>query len=62
MFDLGQGKKRNKKVFITDIAIEKVPFIEYKGYSKEQNNVMRDKEYDYKKAFIHSLNNINAFL
>ena len=42
MFNLGQGKKRNKKVFITDIAVEKVPFIEYKGYSKEKNNVMRE--------------------
>lgn len=35
--NLGQAKRRNKKVEITEIAIEKVPFIEYKGLTEEQN-------------------------
>lgn len=34
------AKKRNKKVFITDIAIEKVPLIKYKGLSDAENNVL----------------------
>lgn len=38
---LGQAKKRDKKVKITEIAIEKVPFIEYKGLTEEQNKIMQ---------------------
>lgn len=38
---LGQTKKRDKKVYITDIAIEKVPYIEYKGMDEEQNKVIQ---------------------
>lgn len=38
---LGQAKKRDKKVYITVTAIEKVPYIEYKGMSREQNIIMR---------------------
>ncbi|MBD5549317.1 MAG: hypothetical protein HDQ97_18355 [Lachnospiraceae bacterium] len=33
---LRQAKKRDKKIEITDIAIEKVPHIEYKGFTPEQ--------------------------
>lgn len=35
--NLGQAKKRNAKVWITEVAIEKVPYIEYKGLSGRQN-------------------------
>lgn len=35
--NLEQAKKRNAKVWITEIAIEKVPFIEYKGLTNGQN-------------------------
>lgn len=38
---LEQAKKRDKKVMITDIAIEKVPYIEYKGLTEEQNKIMQ---------------------
>lgn len=38
---LEQAKKRSKKVKITDIAIEKVPYIEYKGLTPEQNSIMQ---------------------
>ena len=31
---LEQAKRRDKKVMITDIAIEKVPYIEYKGLTE----------------------------
>ena len=37
---LGQAKKRNKKIKITDIAIEKVPYVCYRGFTEEQNKVM----------------------
>lgn len=33
-------KKRDKKVFITDIAIDKVPFIQYNGLSDRENQVL----------------------
>lgn len=36
--NLGQAKKRNAKVWITEVAIEKVPFIEYKGLTEKQND------------------------
>lgn len=35
--NLGQAKKRNAKVWITEVAIKKVPFIEYKGLTARQN-------------------------
>lgn len=38
---LRQAKKRDKKIEITDIAIEKVPHIEYKGFTPEQNDIMQ---------------------
>lgn len=34
------AKKRKKKVFITDIAIEKVPLIQYRGLSDMENYVL----------------------
>ncbi len=39
---LEMAKKRNKKVYITDIAIDKVPFIQYKGFTDNQNHIMRE--------------------
>ncbi len=38
---LEQAKKRDKKVKITDIAIAKVAYIEYKGFTMEQNRVIQ---------------------
>lgn len=38
---LGQAKKRNKKVKITDIAIEKVPYVSYKGLTEKQNKIVQ---------------------
>ena len=34
------AKKRDKKVFITDIAIEKVPLIQYRGLSDMENDAL----------------------
>lgn len=34
------AKKRDKKVYITDIAIEKIPLIQYKGLSDRENDVL----------------------
>lgn len=39
---LEMAKKRDKKVYITDIAIDKVPFIQYKGFTDNQNYIMRE--------------------
>lgn len=39
---LEMAKKRDKKVYITDIAISKVPFIQYKGFTDNQNHIMRE--------------------
>lgn len=39
---LEMAKKRDKKVYITDIAINKVPFIQYKGFTDSQNQIMRE--------------------
>ena len=38
---LKQAKKRTNKIPITDIAITKVPYIEYKGLNDRQNKVLR---------------------
>ena len=40
--DLEQAKRRDRKVDITDIAIEKVPFIEYKGFTEKQNRIIHE--------------------
>ena len=42
MNDLGQAKCRNCKVYITDIAIEKVPFVEYHGFDEDKNKIMKE--------------------
>lgn len=34
------AKKRDKKVYITDIAIEKIPLIQYKGLNDRENDVL----------------------
>ena len=34
------AKKHDKKVYITDIAIEKIPKIEYKGLSQKENEAL----------------------
>lgn len=39
---LEMAKKRSKKVYITDIAIDKVPLIEYYGFTDEQNQIMQE--------------------
>lgn len=36
------SKTRDKKIAITDIAIKKVPFIEYKGFTDIQNKILQD--------------------
>lgn len=39
-FPLKQAKKRDKKVMITEIAIDKVPFLNYQGMEDWQNAVI----------------------
>lgn len=39
---LEMSKKRDKKVYITDIAIDKVPLIEYYGFTDERNQIMQE--------------------
>lgn len=39
--ELKQSKDILKRIDITDIAISKVPYIEYKGFSDKQNIIMR---------------------
>lgn len=39
---LEMAKKHNKKIYITDISIDKVPLIEYYGFTDEQNQIMRE--------------------
>lgn len=38
----GQAKRRDRKIYITDIAIDKVPFIQYDGFTDEQNKIMQE--------------------
>lgn len=40
--ELEQAKRRDRKILITDIAIEKVPFIKYNGFSDEWNKIMQE--------------------
>jgi proteasome lid subunit RPN8/RPN11 len=42
MHDLEQAKRRNRKVYITDVAIDKVPYIAYNGFTEEQNKIMQE--------------------
>lgn len=39
--ELKQSKDIMKRIDITDVAISKVPYIEYKGFSEKQNIIMR---------------------
>lgn len=34
------AKKRDRKIFITDIAIQKIPRLEYRGLTKKENDVL----------------------
>ena len=56
--DLEQAKKRTEKVYITDIAIQKVPYIKYKNLSEEQNHIMRQLARDVL-ALAREYNNSN---
>ena len=40
--ELEQAKRRNRKVYITDIAIDKVPYIKYDGFTEERNKIMQE--------------------
>jgi hypothetical protein len=42
MHELEQAKKRNRKIYITDVAIDKIPYIEYQGFSVEKNKIMQE--------------------
>ncbi len=42
MRELEQAKRRDRKVYITDIAIEKVPYIEYRGFDSEKCKIMQE--------------------
>lgn len=39
--ELKQSRDIMKRIEITDVAISKVPYIEYKGFSEKQNIIMR---------------------
>ena len=39
--DLEQAKKRTEKVYITDIAIQKVPYIKYKNLTESYHEAAR---------------------
>lgn len=39
--ELEQAKQRDRKIYITDIAIDKVPYIEYYGFTDGQNKIMQ---------------------
>ena len=41
MSELEQAKRRDKKIYITEIAIEKVPHIQYLGFDNDRNEIMR---------------------
>ncbi len=40
--DLEQAKRRDRKIYITDIAIDKVPYVRYYGFDDEQNKMMQE--------------------
>lgn len=37
-----QAKHHDHKIYITDVAINKVPLIEYIGFTEKQNHIMRE--------------------
>jgi proteasome lid subunit RPN8/RPN11 len=42
MHDLEQAKRRDRKVYITEVAIDKVPYVEYQGFTDEKNRIMQE--------------------
>jgi proteasome lid subunit RPN8/RPN11 len=42
MHDLEQAKRRDRKVYITYVAIDKVPYVEYQGFTDEKNKIMQE--------------------
>lgn len=40
LHELEQAKRRDRKVYITDIAIDKVPLVQYDGFTDERNRIM----------------------
>lgn len=42
MEELEQAKRRNRKIYITDVAIDKIPLIKYRGFTEIQNKIMRE--------------------
>ena len=40
--ELEQAKPRDKKVYITDVAIDKVPLVKYDGFTDGQNIIMQE--------------------
>ena len=43
---LEQAKKRDHKIMITDVAIDKVPYVEVQGFTPEQNRVFQQLNRD----------------
>lgn len=39
--ELSQAKRKDQKVYITDIAVKKIPYVKYEGFTEEQNAVMQ---------------------
>lgn len=42
MEKLDQAKQRDKKIYINDIAISKIPLIRYKGFDDDKNTLMKE--------------------
>ena len=42
MKKLDQAKRRDRKIYITNVAIDKVPLIAYKDFTDIQNNIMKE--------------------
>lgn len=40
---LEQAKKRDYKIFVTDVAIDKVPYVAIPGFTKEQNEYLQEE-------------------
>lgn len=40
---LEQAKKRDHKIFVTDVAIDKVPYVAIPGFTKEQNEYLQEE-------------------
>lgn len=42
-WSLEQAKKRDHKIFVTDVAIDKVPYVAIPGFTKEQNEYLQEE-------------------